>query len=51
MTWKGQVRWANVCVGWYQSLKLNDFMIWGDVESPKSTVFNYPLRTSSGKKP
>jgi ABC-type glycerol-3-phosphate transport system substrate-binding protein len=31
--------------------KLNDFKIWEEVEPPKGTVFNYPLRASSGQKP
>jgi len=31
--------------------KLTDFKIWSDVEPPKGTVFNYPLRPSSGQKP
>jgi ABC-type glycerol-3-phosphate transport system substrate-binding protein len=31
--------------------KLNDFKIWAEVEPPKGTVFNYPLRPSSGQKP
>ena len=31
--------------------KLNDFKIWEEVEPPKGTVFNYPLRKSSGQKP
>jgi ABC-type glycerol-3-phosphate transport system substrate-binding protein len=31
--------------------KLNDFKIWEEVEPPKGTVFNYPLRPSSGQKP
>jgi ABC-type glycerol-3-phosphate transport system substrate-binding protein len=29
--------------------KLNDFRIWEDVEPPKGTVFNYPLRADSGQ--
>jgi ABC-type glycerol-3-phosphate transport system substrate-binding protein len=31
--------------------KLTDFKVWEDVEPPKGTVFNYPLRASSGQKP
>jgi ABC-type glycerol-3-phosphate transport system substrate-binding protein len=31
--------------------KLNDFKIWEEVEPPKGTVFNYPMRPSSGQKP
>jgi ABC-type glycerol-3-phosphate transport system substrate-binding protein len=31
--------------------KLNDFKIWDEVEPPKGTVFNYPLRPASGQKP
>jgi len=31
--------------------KLNDFKIWEEVEPPKGTVFNYPLRSASGQKP
>ena len=31
--------------------KLNDFKIWETVEPPVGTVFNYPLRPSSGQKP
>ena len=31
--------------------KLNDFNIWNEVGPPKGTVFNYPLRASSGQKP
>jgi ABC-type glycerol-3-phosphate transport system substrate-binding protein len=31
--------------------KLNDFKIWEEVEPPKGTVFNYPLRADSGQKP
>jgi ABC-type glycerol-3-phosphate transport system substrate-binding protein len=31
--------------------KLTDFKIWNEVEPPKGTVFNYPLRPSSGQKP
>ena len=31
--------------------KMLDFKIWGDVEPPKGTVFNYPLRPMSGQKP
>jgi ABC-type glycerol-3-phosphate transport system substrate-binding protein len=31
--------------------KLNDFKIWEEVEPPKGTVFNYPMRASSGQKP
>jgi ABC-type glycerol-3-phosphate transport system substrate-binding protein len=31
--------------------KLNDFKIWEEVEPPKGTVFNYPLRPASGQKP
>jgi ABC-type glycerol-3-phosphate transport system substrate-binding protein len=31
--------------------KLNDFKIWDEVGPPKGTVFNYPLRASSGQKP
>jgi ABC-type glycerol-3-phosphate transport system substrate-binding protein len=31
--------------------KLTDFKIWEQVEPPKGTVFNYPLRPSSGQKP
>jgi len=31
--------------------KLNDFKIWEEVGPPKGTVFNYPLRPSSGQKP
>jgi hypothetical protein len=30
---------------------LNDFKIWEEVEPPKGTVFNYPLRPASGQKP
>jgi len=30
---------------------LTDFKIWEEVEPPKGTVFNYPLRPSSGQKP
>ena len=29
--------------------KLNDFKIWEEVEPPKGTVFNYPLRPASGQ--
>jgi ABC-type glycerol-3-phosphate transport system substrate-binding protein len=31
--------------------KMLDFKIWSEVEPPKGTVFNYPLRPSSGQKP
>jgi ABC-type glycerol-3-phosphate transport system substrate-binding protein len=31
--------------------KLTDFKIWDEVGPPKGTVFNYPLRPSSGQKP
>ena len=31
--------------------KLADFKIWAEVGPPKGTVFNYPLRPSSGQKP
>jgi ABC-type glycerol-3-phosphate transport system substrate-binding protein len=31
--------------------KLADFRIWEEVGPPKGTVFNYPLRPSSGQKP
>lgn len=31
--------------------KLNDFKIWEEVEPPKGTVFNYPIRPASGQKP
>jgi len=31
--------------------KLTDFKIWEEVGPPKGTVFNYPLRASSGQKP
>jgi hypothetical protein len=31
--------------------KLNDFKIWEEVEPPKGTVFNYPLRPASGQQP
>jgi hypothetical protein len=31
--------------------KLTDFKIWEEVEPPKGTVFNYPLRPASGQKP
>ena len=31
--------------------KLNDFKIWEEVGPPKGTVFNYPLRPTSGQKP
>jgi ABC-type glycerol-3-phosphate transport system substrate-binding protein len=31
--------------------KLNDFKIWEEVNPPKGTVFNYPLRASSGQQP
>jgi ABC-type glycerol-3-phosphate transport system substrate-binding protein len=31
--------------------KLNDFKIWEEVGPPTGTVFNYPLRPSSGQKP
>ncbi len=31
--------------------KLNDFKIWEEVGPPRGTVFNYPLRASSGQKP
>nr|WP_294505677.1 extracellular solute-binding protein [uncultured Rhodopila sp.] len=31
--------------------RLNDFKIWEEVGPPKGTVFNYPLRPSSGQKP
>jgi ABC-type glycerol-3-phosphate transport system substrate-binding protein len=31
--------------------RLNDFKIWEEVEPPKGTVFNYPLRPSSGQQP
>ena len=31
--------------------KLNDFNIWNEVGPPKGTVFNYPLRASSGQTP
>ncbi|PPQ39038.1 ABC transporter substrate-binding protein [Rhodopila globiformis] len=31
--------------------KLTDFKIWEEVGPPKGTVFNYPLRPSSGQKP
>lgn len=31
--------------------KMTDFKIWEEVGPPKGTVFNYPLRASSGQKP
>jgi len=31
--------------------KLNDFKIWEEVGPPTGTVFNYPLRPTSGQKP
>jgi len=31
--------------------KLTDFPIWSEVGPPKGTVFNYPVRPSSGEKP
>jgi ABC-type glycerol-3-phosphate transport system substrate-binding protein len=31
--------------------KLTDFKIWAEVEPPKGTVYNYPLRPASGQKP
>jgi ABC-type glycerol-3-phosphate transport system substrate-binding protein len=31
--------------------KLTDFKIWEEVGPPKGTVFNYPIRPSSGEKP
>jgi ABC-type glycerol-3-phosphate transport system substrate-binding protein len=31
--------------------KLNDFKIWDEVGPPKGTVFNYPMRASSGQLP
>lgn len=31
--------------------KLNDFKIWEEVGPPTGTVFNYPIRASSGQKP
>ena len=31
--------------------KLNDFKIWEEVGPPKGTVFNYPIRASSGQIP
>jgi ABC-type glycerol-3-phosphate transport system substrate-binding protein len=31
--------------------KLNDFKIWEEVGPPKGTVYNYPIRASSGQKP
>jgi hypothetical protein len=31
--------------------RLTDFTVRKDVEPPKGTVFNYPLRASSGQKP
>jgi ABC-type glycerol-3-phosphate transport system substrate-binding protein len=31
--------------------KLTDFKIWEEVGPPKGTVFNYPVRPSSGQKP
>ena len=31
--------------------KLNDFKIWEEVEPPKGTVYNYPIRASSGQVP
>ncbi len=31
--------------------KLNDFKVWDEVGPPVGTVYNYPLRASSGQKP
>ena len=31
--------------------KLTDFKIWSEVEPPKGTVYNYPLRATSGQVP
>jgi ABC-type glycerol-3-phosphate transport system substrate-binding protein len=31
--------------------KLNDYKTWEEVNPPKGTVFNYPLRASSGQQP
>lgn len=31
--------------------KLTDFKIWEEVEPPKGTVYNYPLRPASGQQP
>jgi hypothetical protein len=31
--------------------KLNDFKIWSEVGPPVGTVYNYPIRASSGQKP
>jgi ABC-type glycerol-3-phosphate transport system substrate-binding protein len=31
--------------------KLNDFSVWEEVGPPKGTVYNYPIRPSTGEKP
>ena len=28
---------------------MNNFAVWSDVEPPKGTVFNYPIRKTSGQ--
>ena len=30
-------------------LSMNDFKIWSEVEPPKGTVYNYPIRNHSGQ--
>ncbi|HYZ20713.1 MAG TPA: ABC transporter substrate-binding protein, partial [Rhodopila sp.] len=31
--------------------KLTDFKVWQEVEPPKGTVYNYPIRAASGQQP